>query len=269
MTTTNEDTEVNNNFEYPGAIIEDGNTINDTESIENILIQEEWVTEAKQIPADTLTIIESNILHKCINKEPMDDNEIKMLQKILAKYRPAIQKIQPAKKVERVQENIDIVNNEKEFLKLVDEYDTVQTLPFNYPVGDKTIHVLFDVYPITDSEAILDIAQNLSFFQDFTDKEKEVYTKIQEGATLTREEKIIQENLSKQIEALSQQNTEETITLFLASQLKFHNQDTSKETMIKVIQKIQLAYRVLLFEKVQEMSQLPNLDTEKVFHPFN
>lgn len=268
MTEVNESQE-NNTLEYPGMVVEEGNTLEDTRSIQNMLIKSEWVKEAQQIPLNDLTTIERTVLQKCINQELMEEKEIKMLEKILAKYRPAIQKVHPAETVDRVKENIDIVTNEKEFLRLVDEYDTVQTLPFNYPVGEKTIHVLFDVYPITDSEAILDIAKNLSFFQDFTEKEKEVYTKIQQGEELTAEEKIIQEDLSKQIEALSQQNTEETITIFLASQLKFHNQNTSKETMIKVLQKIQLAYRVLLFEKVQEMTQIGDLNTEKVFLPFN
>lgn len=262
--------EINNEeFEYPGAIIEDGNTINETKSIQNLLLQEEWVEEAKQIPQIELTTIERSILRKCINHEPMPDNEINILEKVLSKYRPAIQKIQPAEKIERIQQNKDIVTNEKEFLQLVEESNTIQTLPFNYPIGDKTIHVLFDVYPINNSNAILDIASNLSFFKDLTDKEKEVYSKIQNKQKLTPEEQIIQNDLTQKIEQIAQENTEQTIIEFLSMVLKFHQQDTDPEAMKQVLSKIDLSYLTLLFNKVQEMCHIGDVNTDEVFREFS
>ena len=262
--------EINNEtFEYPGAIIEEGNTINETESIQKLLLKDEWIQEAQQIPRTELTTVEETIINKCIQQQTMTENEIHMLEKILAKYRLAIQKIQPAETIERVQENKDIVTNEKEFLQIVETSNKIQTLPFNYPIGDKTIHILFDVYPITNSKAVLDIASNLSFFKDFTQKEKEVYDKVQNGQALTTEERIIQEDLSQKIEKISQENTEQTIIEFLSMVIKFHDKNTEPEAMKQVLSNIDLSYLTLLFNKVQEMCHIGNVNTEEVFQEFN
>ena len=255
--------------ECPGMIVEEGNTLEETESIQQVLENGEWKDEALQIPLEYLKEADKKIVEDYLQGKAQTVEDINRLQELLAKYRPAIQKIQPKQTIQNLNDNQQLVNDENEFLRLVDEYDTIQTIYFNYPLGDKILPMKFDVYPITDSQAILNITDNLTFFKDLNDEEMNVYSKIQNHQKLSHEETLIQHSLNKKIEKATQENQKETIVEFLSMQLKFHGKDSSYESMKQVFNRMQIAYLALLFQRVQEMNHLGDMDVERLFHKFD
>lgn len=250
---------------YPGAIIEDGDTTQDMTVIQDQLLKKEWVEEARQIPREALNLGDAVLLDKVVKEEQLTPDEITRLQELLAQYRPALEKLQPEETIKNMEDNIQLVEDEQEFLRLVEEYDTVETIHFNYKLHDKTFHLVFDVYPITDSVAVGNISENLSFFRDFSDEEMNVYNKAQQGKNLTREELIIQTKLNKKIEQATQENQKDIMVEFLAMQLKFHGRDTTYEEMKKVLSHIHFGYLALLFQRVQQITNLGDVQVENVF----
>lgn len=246
-----------------------GDTLEDVTSIEEELLKTDWVTEAKQIPLDMVTDEQKRILIKCINKYPMNTVEQEQLAQILNQYRPAIQKVDPVGTMKNLKDNIQLVEDEKAFLELVDGYDEIQVIPFQYYVGNRLVRMKFDLYPLLDSEAITTVADNLSMFKDFSENELVTYNKIQNGETLTREEMLIRAELEEKVKRVTMENQKRTLVEYLSLQLKFHNKDSSVEDMKQVFEHIPLAYLALLFNKVQECNHLSDLHLENVFQEFD
>lgn len=234
------------------------------DKVEDRLLDTRGLEEAKQIPLDMVEPEEALILSEYINGT-LPHTQREELKKILQRYRPAIQKYQPVETIKNVKENIELIEDEKAFLELVDTYDEVETITMYYPIGGVERKMVLDVFPITDSQAILSIQDNLSIFKDLTDKEKEVYNKNQSGTTLTREEEIIITSINKKIEQATKQNELEIVCEFLAMQTKFHGKNSTYEEMLNVYQHMKPAYLALLFQKVQSMQNLDSLDIERVF----
>ena len=247
----------------------EGDTLEDTSSIEEELIDSEWVTEAEQIPLDLVTALEREYLLKCINHQIVSDEDKEVLGDILAKYRPAIQKLEPQKIIENVENNQTFIEDEKAFLQLVDESDEIQVIPFTYTHNGKVMKMKFDVYPIENSKSIQDITENLSMFKDLTEEELIVQNKVEHGEKLTREELIIRAGIDQKIKVATYVNSRETAIEFLALQLKFHGKDSSIETMRNVFSTMNNRYLGLLFDEVQRLSHIHDVNAEEVFQPFD
>lgn len=240
----------------------------DISDIEAELMVTDWKQEAEQIPIEALSSEEQLILLKFLNDNELTNDEQDQLQQILAQYRPAIQKLKPQEQLENLKLNEQIILDEKQFLELEDDFDRIHTVPFSYPQGNKTIRMHLDIYPISDSQAILDIQNNMSLFKDLTEKESDVYQKMQTGQALTREELLIQENIQNKINKATQENQKEIMVEFLAMQCKFHDCDSSYDDMKKVFTRIPIVYLAVLFQKVQEYSNLSDVNVEEVFREF-
>ena len=246
-----------------------GDHLEDTSDIEESLLRSEWVMEANQIPLELVSNEEEYYLRKCINKELFTPDEQKELQKILDKYRGAIRKIEPDKTLENLENSMELIEDEHEFLNLVDTFNEVQVIPFTFYIGAKQIRLKFDLYPLTDGRAIDSITENIGLFENLTQKEQAVYTKNQNGEPLTPEEKIIQQGLQKRINEATTRNTREIVIEYLALQLKFHNRKSTVEDMRKVFNKIDINYLSLLFEEVQKRNHISDIKTENVFQEFS
>ena len=241
----------------------------DTTEIESELGKTTWKEEAEQIPIEVLDSMEQLVVLKCINEEQLTEEETGTLQRVLAQYRPAIQKIKPKEQIDTLEDNIQIIEDEKAFLEIIQDYDEIETIPFTCYVGQQEVRMKFDLYPITDSQSILDITENLSMFKDFTDNELIVYNKARSGENLTREEMIIKAELDKKIEKLTRENEKELVIEFLASQLKFHGQDSNMEDMKRVFERINTSYLYILFNEVQKRSHMSDINVERVFQTFD
>lgn len=251
--------------------------INDTDAnanaikeLENELLTTEWVKEAEQIPLDKVEKAEQIILIKCINRDYLTEDEKTQLKEILQRYRPAIEKLEPVETLENIKNNIQFVEDEKTFLKLVEDNKKNNIITMYYPLNnEQELKLVFDIYPVTDSQAVLGISENLNFFKDFTEKEINIYNDYKNGAAQTREEIAIAENLNKKIEKLTQEKQVEIMQEFLARQTKFHNKNSSYDEMLKVFQNMQLGYVALLFQKVQNITGLADIEVERVFREFD
>ena len=239
------------------------------EEIEQQLFEGRWKDEAKLIPTEYLPDDEKKLIETYITGEQLRPDEEEKVKEILDRFRPALLKVEPDVVLENVEENTQYINDEKTFLSLVDESEEVQVIPFTFYIGDRKFQMKFDLYSLTDSQAITDITENLSMFKDMTDDELITYSKMQNGETLTREELLVRASLERKIQKATVQNTRDTLIEYLSIQLKFHGQDTSIEDMRKVFAKIPNAYLSLLFDEVQRRNHLGDLDTEEVFQPIS
>ena len=239
------------------------------EEIEHELFRGRWHDEAKQLPIDYLQADEKQLIERYIRYENMNAEEEEKVKNILQRFRPAIHEINPTEILENVEQNTQFINDEKTFLSLVDESEEIQVIPFTFYIGQKKYQMKFDLYSLTDSQAITDITDNLSMFKDMTEDELITYSKMQNGEKLTREELLVRADLEQKIQKATVQNTRKTLIEFLSIQLKFHGKDSSVEDMRIVFNKIPNAYLSLLFDEVQRRNHLGDLEVEDVFQPFD
>lgn len=239
------------------------------EEIENELFNTTWREDAKELPHDYLTSPEQEVIQKYIEYKPLTEKEVAEVKMLLRRYRPALIKEQPQETINRAVENINYVNDEKAFLQLVDEQDQIQTIPFTFKKNNKEYRMHFDIYPVTDSQAILDIQNNLSMFKDLTEEEAQIYQKVQSGQTLTREEEQVRQHIQDKIEQATQQNTKQIIIEYLSMQLTFTGKASCPDCMKKVFKRVPLVYLAVLFQKVQEINNIADVKVDQVFQEFN
>ena len=246
-----------------------GEHLEDTSDIEIALLKSDWVTEAKQIPLELVPEHERYLLEKCINKELFNDKEQQELQLVLDKYRGAIRELEPDKAMKNLENSMELIENEHQFLEMVDNFNEIQVIPFTFYIGDRQLRLKFDLYPLTDGRAIDTITENLGLFKDLTQSEQVVYNKVQNGSELTHEENIIYQGLQQRITDATTRNTRKVMIEYLAMQLKFHDKNSSVEDMKKVFSKIDINYLALLFEEVQKRNHIKDIDVDTVFQEFN
>lgn len=236
----------------------------DTSDVEEFVRESDWIIEAQQIPLDKCTPQEQLVLVKCINKEELTPEEQDLLQRVLQQYRPAIQEIKPAEQIENAEHNQQIVDDLNEFLELSESFEQIQPLDFTFSIGGREMTLQFDVHPLLDSTAVLDL-NKLALFKDLTQDELLIFGKGQRGETLTREERIIQEEVDRKLANITEENKKAIITEFLAMTLTFRDKQNTYEEMIQVFQKLPLAILTVLFYRVQQMTGVTDARTEVVF----
>lgn len=241
-----------------------GDHLDDVEDVEATLLKTEWVEEAEQIPLDSLSDGEKIVILKCREKMTLTDAEQEQLQNILGRFRPAIREIKPAEVLENVESNEGLISDIDTFLDVSDKFNEVQELRFPVQMGDTTVTLWFDVHPIMDSTAVLDLGR-LSLFQDFTQDEFLLYSKKHNGEALTREEEAITKHLEDKLTRLSEVKQKQIILEFLAMQLTFHGHDNTYEEMKNALEHIPFAYITVLFYRVQQMTGVNNVQVEESF----
>lgn len=241
-----------------------GDHLDEVDDIEQLLLSTDWVDEAKNIPLDALNQQEQLLILKCINKEQFTDDEQEQLQQILAQYRPAIRKVKPDEILENAKANQNLVTDINEFLDISENFNKVQELKFPLNINGNEALLYFDVHPVLDSTAILDM-NKLTIFQDFTQDEFITMSKQKRGENLTREERLIAKNMEEKLNRLSQDKAKEMILEFLSMQLTFHGQDNTYDEMKTALTRIPLAYLITLFYQVQNMTGVTDVKVENVF----
>lgn len=241
------------------------------EEVENELFEgDEWKKEAQQIPLDEVTPTEAYLLQKYINGDPINNTERDTIKKILEKYRYAIHTIQPEKVLETYQENMEFQSSTEKFLHYSEHYNDLETITMNYPHNeDVTVEYTFDVHPLTDSQAIFDIQNNLSLFKDFTEDEMTLYTNVQAGASLTREEQVIWQGIQKKIDEIAKRDETKVMREYLAMCLTWHDEDNTRDEMLQVFNHMKPVYVALLFARVQQIQHVNDVDLERVFPDTN
>lgn len=235
--------------------------------IKRELYATDWRIESKEI-IDIATSEEQNILLRCINQEIPTEQDLTDVGNILIKYRKAIEEQKPTETLTNVEQNIQLVQDEKQFLDLLNkakQEDTKQ-LTMYYPTSDGEIMIELDIHPLTDSTAIIDVNSNLNIFKDLTVEEQEAYTAYNEGRAQTREEKLLAEHVNQKIEERLAEDAVEIMIEFLSHQTSLHGRPRNPELMREAYEKMEIGYLALLTNKVKELSGLnSSIDARRVF----
>lgn len=229
-------------------------------NLELKLLKTKYPQEAAAIPREGLTSNECLVLDKCIKKEDLTDGEFALLKKVLVKYRNIV------KETEGIEDNYDnaveFIATEQEFLKVLD--NQTETLTVNVPMGGKEYRMTFVVEPLTDSRAVQNLQMQLSLFDDFNDREKEIYAKSSKG-NLTREEQIVYDNLNKRIADKTAAKQGEMVDTLLASQLHLEGSNAQYDERLVFWQKFPFTSKMLIFMRVQEHLGLDEVNQERFF----
>lgn len=231
-----------------------------------LLLRNQWKKEAGQIPLSALEPSEQILVQRCLDEGPFMDDEVNQLEQILGRYREAILEYAPDESMENMENNVQLVEDEKTFIDLIRENRKNQVLPFYYPLDDgRELKVELEVKPLTDSRVIEGLTENLQDFQDFTQKEQEIIMKQREG-NLSREEQVIYNQVRKRLQ--SQQNYTQLYNEaieFLSQQTSFKGRNSGYELMKEVYQTIEITYVMLLYQEVARMMKLRDVDTTQLF----
>lgn len=247
--------------------------INEEEAVQEMkmhLLHTEWVEEAKQIPLGAVNEEEQQLLIKCIQQEEFNEEELQELEQLLGRYRSSIQKYEPEMTLEAVDNNIQVVHDEKEILRLMREDKEEQILHFNYPLSNGKI-LRYDIvveYEV-DAEALDSLQENVELFGDITTEERELYARYARDEKLSREDIAIAKNIEKKIQQNGQNNVsriKETAINFLARQTRIKDSTTCTPEIMKEIYGImKLGPLLALFREVQTMVGVSDIDRTQLF----
>jgi hypothetical protein len=198
--------------------------------------------------------------------EDLSPEEHTILEGVLARYRPAIQKYKPLETMENYDESERQLTARTRFLQLLDEQEKPQELTVYYPLNnneERKLHLL--VKPVTDAQAILEVSGALELFKDYTAEETQVFTDYQNGKTQTPEERAIATRLQQEIATVNADRIRDVAIEFLALQTTFKGKNSTYEDMKAIYNRMQVGYLLLLFSKVRDMTHMDDVETEKIF----
>lgn len=246
---------------------------NEAEEIEEMrqhLLRTTWIEEAKQIPLYDVNDRERELLIQCIQEEPFNEEELQQLEQLLGRYRKSLQKYEPIETLEAVEKNVQIVQDEKEILRLMKEDKEEQTLHFNYPLSNGQIlrYDLVIEYEI-DAEALDLLQENVELFGDVSREELDLFRRYSNDEKLSREDVAIAQSIQRKIEQTGQHNVSrirETAIKFLARQTKIKDSTTCTEEDMKEIYDImKLGPLLALFREVQTMVGVSDISRTELF----
>jgi hypothetical protein len=242
--------------------------MDNTENLRDKTLTEEGYDYAIQIPLGELEPESRSLLLGYLNMYPdiseFSENEKEAIYGILARYTDAIDKYKPKETIKNYEDNVQLVNAYDEFMRITDQQEQVQTITFEYALGNRTIRTLFDVYPIRDSQSILNLGLNLSLFDDLSTEEMNVYSE-KNNENLSEAEKTILRGVEEKISRATMKNAIPIITEFLSMQLRFHGCENTQDEMREAIKRIPLEDLVRLYDKVNEVLHLDDVSTVEVF----
>lgn len=241
--------------------------------LEQKLLKTSWVKEAELIktyvPEEDLTKPQLALLDKCINKEEFTDKQFNDLKKLLAKYRALLNKLKPEESLQSVEEVVQLIQTEQEFLDLMDD-EQEKCLTIHIPTPSGTIlEFEFEVVPITDSRVVESLELQIDLFREFTLEETATYATAsqKEPNKRTLEEQKIIDKMNKMLSERIGQQKLKTVDNFLANQLILKGSDADLQKRMEFWVKFPFNAKFTVFLAVQRRLGLTEIDNEKLF-PF-
>ena len=236
----------------------------DIKGIERSLLEEEFPKEAEQIiGADGLSSYETKLLNKCINHNPISDEEFKDLKKLLNDYRPYLEKYKPAETIEAVDKTVRSIKTEKDFLDMVENADNI--LKINIPFKGEYYPVELEILPLDDSRMINQLSNHVDLFKGMEPEDILLFNDAQQGKELSKEEQAIVEKMNKEINERASQNRMEQIDDLLASQTRLKDSDADYETRLKFWKRFNFQAKFAIYFKVEDRLGLNEDVTNKLF----
>lgn len=236
----------------------------DIGAIERSLLEEEFPKEAEQIiGVDGLSSYETKLLNKCINHNPISDEEFKDLKKLLNDYRPYLEKYKPSETLEAVDKTVRSIKTEKDFLDMVENVDNI--LKINIPFRGEYYPVELEILPLDDSRMIKTLSNHVDLFKGFEAEDILLFNDAQQGKELSEEEQAIVNKMNEEINERASENRMEQIDNLLASQTRLKDSDADYETRLEFWQKFNFQAKFAIYFKVEDRLGLNEDVTNKLF----
>ena len=236
---------------------------NNAERMEQHLLETQFPLEAEEIPLEALNPEEQVVVLKCRNHDTLTDEEFSLLKKTLQKYRKAIREYKPSETIEAVEKTKKIITTEEEWLNLVDNADN--TLKVNVPFNGEVYPMTFEILPLDDSRIVQTLQAHVDLFRDYKPSEIQLFTRAQNGETLTPEEAVIVAKMTKDIENKASEDRIETMNHFLASQLRLPDSDGSFDKRKMFWSKFPFMTKSAIMIKVEERLGLTEQSNTELF----
>ena len=244
--------------------------LEEQEIMDDFLLSTQYLEESKQIPLEILeNDYEKELISKCRENTDLTEKELTELKQLLAKYRGALSKINPAEVEENVTKTRRIINSEKELLKLIDNQENYKLeMIYRLPSGEEVLLNL-RVKPLTDSQAISEMQAHVDLFKELNTNERIVWNKAMSGQKIiTKEEQKLAEHVLRKYEdkEFNMESKVNKMREFLARQVEFVETDfNTYNQKLKFWKRIEVQTIVDLYNKVREILQLNEVRTEDLF----
>ena len=236
----------------------------DVKSIERSLLKDKFPKEAEQlIGTDGLSDYETKLLNKCINHNPINDDEFRDLKKLLNDYRPYLEKYKPGETLEAVDKTKRIIQTEQDFLDLVD--NTNNELHINIPFQGELYPVDLEVLPVDDSRMIKQLSRHVDLFKGLEPEDIILFNEAQQGKELDDKEQAIVDKLTREIEERASESRIEEANELLASQTRIKGSDADYNTRLRFWEKFNFAAKFAISFRVEEILGLNDNVTEQLF----
>ena len=236
----------------------------DVKSIERSLLKDKFPKEAEQlIGADGLSDYETKLLNKCINHNPINDDEFRDLKKLLNDYRPYLEKYKPGETLEAVDKTKRIIQTEQDFLDLVDNANN--ELHINIPFQGELYPVDLEVLPLDDSRMVKQLSRHVDLFKGLEPEDIILFNEAQQGKELDDKEQAIVDKLTREIEERASESKIEETNELLASQTRIKGSDADYNTRLRFWEKFNFAAKFAISFRVEEILGLNDNVTEQLF----
>lgn len=240
--------------------------------LEKNLLKTTWVKEAQLIldyvPEEDLNKSQIKLLEKCVSKEDFTDKQFSDLKLILNKYRVLLTKLKPEETLKSVEEAVQLIQTEKEFISLM-ENDTDKYLVVHLPTRKGLFEFEFEVLPLTDSRVVEALELEIDLFNDFSLDETAMYSSASSKSPEERtpEEEKILKRMNEIINEKISRKKIESIDNFLANQLILKGSNADLDERRKFWSVFHFNAKVSVFVVVQRRLGLTEVDNKKLF-PF-
>lgn len=241
------------------------NTDEKAAKMEKYLLKTQFPLECEELPLEALTQEERIVVFKCMDHMELTDDEFTLLKKTLQKYREYITKYRPTETVQAMEDTVQIIRTEKEFLDiLTDESNKMLRVHLTYQ--GQVYEFNFEILPVDDSRIVDYMEMNIDLFKDYNEEEIGLFNKAQdEEQELTPEEQAMVEKMTKEINALAGQEKAKLIEGFLASQLRLPESSQDYNDRLQFWKKFPFLEKWAVVGKVEERLGLTQTANEKLF----
>ena len=233
--------------------------------VEKELLKTQFPLECEELPLESLTQEERIVVIKCMDHMALTDDEFVLLKATLEKYREYITKYRPTETVEAMENTVQIINTEQEFLDILND-ESNKMLRVHLTYQGQVYEFNFEILPVDDSRIVDYMEMNIDLFKDYSNEEKQLFTKAQENKEeLSSEEQAIIEKMTKEINAMAGQEKAKLIDGFLASQLRLPKSSQNYNDRLIFWKKFPFLEKWAVVGKVEDRLGLTETANEKLF----
>ena len=232
--------------------------------VEQELLKVQFPLECEEIPLESLTPEERKVVIKCMDRMDLTDEEFTLLKATLEKYRGAITKYRPTETLEALEKTENMILTESDWLAIVNDKSN-RILKVNVPYNSQWYPMAFEILPLDDSRIVTTLQTHIELFKDYSKEEMRVWSKAQQGQTISPEEKQIVDRMTKEIEDKNSEDRISSMNNFLAAQLRLPNSTSDFNVRLEFWEKFPFITKAAIMAKVEDRLGLTDQDSEKLF----